>query len=105
MSLAAPMGSIHGFLRLFIDDTVWDEMAEQKKELAVVFPLVFQYPLHLYMVLTMRHWNRELLTGDPEDAWGFGQIVALILLVPTILMCSQAFLSKNSLTELIWRWN
>lgn len=83
-----------GGLRFFFDDTVWDELAEQKKEIVVICPLLFQYPLHLYMVLTMRRWNSGLLDGDSEDAWGFGQIVALVLLAPTLLMCVQAIFSQ-----------
>lgn len=86
--------SIVGGFRLFVDDTVWDELAEQKKQIAVICPLLFQYPLHLYMVLTMRRWNSGLLDGDSEDAWGFGQVVALVLLAPTLLMCIQAIFSK-----------
>ncbi len=82
-------------LRLFVDDGVWDKLTEQKKEIAVMYPLVFQYPLHLYMVLTMRRWNSGLLDGDSEDAWGFGQIVALVLLAPTLLMCIQAIFSRS----------
>ena len=46
-----------------------------------------QYPLHLYSVFALRVSNEHLLTGESENAWGFGQIVALVMLAQTFIEC------------------
>jgi hypothetical protein len=46
-----------------------------------------QYPVHLYMIITMRESNADLLKGDSENEWGFAQIVALVLLASTLVEC------------------
>ena len=86
---------ILGSLRIFWDDTYRDEVSQSKQQNAILLPLVFQYPLHLYFIVTMRRWNADLLVGDSEDTWGFGQILALVLLAPTILECAKAIASKT----------
>ena len=86
---------ILGPLRMFWDDTYWDELNQSKQETAIMLPLLFQYPLHLYFIITMRRWNADLLVGDSEDTWGFGQIVALVLLAPTILECGKAIRGRT----------
>ncbi|KAH7127893.1 hypothetical protein B0J13DRAFT_611481 [Dactylonectria estremocensis] len=53
----------------------------------IVLAAMVQYPLHLYMVIALRASNESRLNGDSENAWGFGQIVALIAAVSTILEC------------------
>lgn len=86
---------ILGPLRIFWDDTYWDELNQSKQEAAIMLPLLFQYPLHLYFIITLRRWNADLLVGDSEDTWGFGQIVALVLLAPTILECGKAIRGRT----------
>jgi hypothetical protein len=44
-----------------------------------------QYPLHTYMLIALREGNDKLLDGDSENYWGFGQVVALLLLASSIL--------------------
>jgi hypothetical protein len=46
------------------------------------------------MVIAMRAVNEGRLTGNSENAWGFGQIVALILMFATILECVRGFSGK-----------
>lgn len=46
-----------------------------------------QYPLHLYNVFALRASNQHLLIGESENTWGFGQIVALVMLVQTFVEC------------------
>lgn len=48
---------------------------------------LLQYPLHLYMLVALRKSNMKLLSGDQEDSWGFGQIVALVMLGSTVVEC------------------
>jgi hypothetical protein len=60
-----------------------------------------QYPLHLYMIVTMRESNASLLEGDSENEWGFAQIVALVLLASTLLECvrgARGMYSKGFVT-------
>jgi hypothetical protein len=42
-----------------------------------------QYFVHLYMTFAIRASNKRYLT-DSEDTWGFGQIIAIVLLVPVL---------------------
>ncbi|KAK1831432.1 hypothetical protein QBC39DRAFT_351297 [Podospora conica] len=62
---------------------------KQAREYAqIVLVLSFmQYPLHLYSVVALRVSNRGLLEGDSEDSWGFGQVVALVLLGAVLVQC------------------
>ncbi|KAH7256294.1 hypothetical protein BKA59DRAFT_69444 [Fusarium tricinctum] len=65
-------------------------LVHEKPEYRVwaIVPLAMgQYPLHLYMVIALRVGNESLLSGDSENTWGFGQIVALILCAATLLEC------------------
>ncbi|RSM00856.1 hypothetical protein CDV31_011609 [Fusarium ambrosium] len=49
------------------------------------------YPLHLYMTIAIRIGNERFLEGDPENEWGFGQIVALVLCAATCIECIRGF--------------
>ncbi|EEA25802.1 hypothetical protein PMAA_068960 [Talaromyces marneffei ATCC 18224] len=51
-----------------------------------------QYPLHIYAVFTLRQTNENLLNGDSENYWGFGQVVALVLLASSVLQGFRAIL-------------
>jgi hypothetical protein len=44
-----------------------------------------QYPLHLYNVFALRAGNQHLLSGESENTWSFGQIVALIMVGQTLV--------------------
>lgn len=44
-----------------------------------------QFPLHTYEIFALRHYNEHLLSGDSEDSWGFGQIVALVSVGSTLV--------------------
>lgn len=58
-----------------------------------------QYPLHLYSVLALRISNQHLLAGESENTWGFGQIVALVMLAQTFIECLRAF--KGTLNKIL----
>lgn len=58
-----------------------------------------QYPLHLYSVLALRISNQHLLAGESENTWGFGQIVALVMLAQTFIECLRAF--KGTLHKIL----
>lgn len=51
---------------------------------------LIQYPVHGYMVYALRSSNEKHLSGGSEDDWGFGQIVALVLVVSMLLECIKA---------------
>ncbi|KAL2289316.1 hypothetical protein FJTKL_02320 [Diaporthe vaccinii] len=44
-----------------------------------------QFPVHTYEIFALRHYNEHYLSGDSEDSWGFGQIVALVSLGSTLV--------------------
>jgi hypothetical protein len=47
----------------------------------------FQFPLHVYSIFALRASNEALLSsGITEQQWGFGQIVAMILLGTNIVV-------------------
>lgn len=53
----------------------------------VLFYAFLQLPLHLYSVIALRATNQSLLEGDSENAWGFGQVVALVMVLATLTEC------------------
>jgi hypothetical protein len=57
-----------------------------KKVKSVLALGLLQFPVHVYMLITLRIANQGLLEGgEQENEWGFGQIVALVLLSDTII--------------------
>lgn len=56
-----------------------------------------QYPLHLYMAITIRKASERFLEGDSENHWGFGQIVALVLCAATCIECIRGYSGKYAL--------
>jgi hypothetical protein len=52
---------------------------------------ILQYPLHLYSVVALRVSNQSHLQGDSENAWGFGQIVAMVLFGATLVECWKGY--------------
>lgn len=46
---------------------------------------MLQCPLHIYSIFALRASNEHYLEGDSERNWGFGQIVAVVLLGGNIL--------------------
>jgi hypothetical protein len=46
-----------------------------------------QFPLHLYSVFALRSASQGFLTGDPENSWGFGQTVALVMVGQILVAC------------------
>jgi hypothetical protein len=56
------------------------------KEISVLCIATIQLPLHLYSLVALRASNEKLLkSGATEQEWGFGQIVAVVLLGTNIL--------------------
>lgn len=62
----------------------------------IVHLALAQYPIHLYMVVAMRSSNEGLVGGDSENAWGFGQVVALVLASATVFECFRGVIGKYS---------
>lgn len=72
------------------------EEAEERAETVLTLSFV-QYPLHLYSVVALRVSNGGLLEGDSEDTWGFGQIVALVLLGAVLARCVYGVFGESDL--------
>lgn len=51
-----------------------------------------QYIVHLYMAVSIRKDNKEYLAGDSEDQWGFGQVIAMVLLIPVVREIGKAYI-------------
>jgi hypothetical protein len=61
---------------------------------SIVAVALLQYPLHHYMVIAMRASNEGQISGDSEDDWGFGQIVALVLALASVFECVKGVLGE-----------
>jgi len=65
---------------------------DQKENVTIV--AMVQYPVHLYSMIALRTSNAPLLKGDSENAWGFGQIVAVVTMFATLLECVRGIHSR-----------
>jgi hypothetical protein len=60
-----------------------------------------QFPLHVYSIFTLRSLNESLLiSGSAEQEWGFGQIVAVILLGTNLVTLVNGF--QGMLSSFCW---
>lgn len=53
---------------------------------------LIQYPVHVYTLFALRNSNESYLSGDSENQWGFGQVVALVLVASVLLECFRAII-------------
>jgi hypothetical protein len=61
----------------------------------VICVAFLQFPLHAYSIFTLRRSNESLLNnGNNEQAWGFSQVGAMILLAPNLIGIFFAVKSK-----------
>lgn len=56
----------------------------------MVTSAIGQYPIHLYMAIRLRRANRDAF-GAAEDEWGFGQVLAVVLLLPIFVEIGQEY--------------
>jgi len=59
-----------------------------------------QFLVHLYMVWAIRSANRMYLQGESEDTWGFGQVVALVQILPILKGCAKDCIGKSATKDL-----
>lgn len=57
---------------------------------------ILDYILHLYMLVMLRASNVNLLKGESENSWGYGQVIAITLCSSTALECLRGFFSEAS---------
>lgn len=55
-----------------------------------------QYPIHVYILYALRASNQRYITGDSENRWTFGQIIAVVLLASTVIECIYAMCGKSN---------
>ena len=56
--------------------------------------------LNMYTLLTLRISNEPLLDNTAlENEWGFGQVVAMLMLAATLLECARSFEGKRTFAE------
>lgn len=72
----------------------YGDHVEAEASLLVLSLAMVQYPVHGYMLFALRHSNEAYLSGDSENSWGFGQVVALVLVAATIMDCVRSIISK-----------
>lgn len=60
-------------------------LAGPRKRHQVLIVAFLQFPIHLYMALTLRTVNQEYLEGgEDENGWDFGQTTAILLLAMAV---------------------
>jgi hypothetical protein len=79
------MGTLGGA----IEHSIGDTKEHVFRRFSIIQLSAMQYPIHMYMIITMRESNAGLLEGDSENEWGFAQIVALVLLASTLIECAR----------------
>lgn len=68
------------------------------KQIAALLVALVQYPVHLYSIFVMRAMNEShLVQGSSEQDWGFGQVVAVILLGNNVVMLYEGIMSTRLL--------
>lgn len=68
------------------------------KQIAALLVALVQYPVHLYSIFVMRAINEShLVQGSSEQDWGFGQVVAVILLGNNVVMLYEGIMSTRLL--------
>ena len=61
---------------------------------AAMFLTFLQYPLHLYMIIQLRRANpHNAANGGSEDKWDFGQVAALVLILPVVKECIAGYIT------------
>ena len=57
---------------------------------SVIVVGTLQFILHVYILVALRVSNQSLLDNVAlEDQWGFGQVIAIVMLVATLLECAK----------------
>jgi heme/copper-type cytochrome/quinol oxidase subunit 4 len=65
---------------------LFNKVGGRAAEAVVLMVAALQLPLHLYSLLALRASNEKLLnSGTTEQEWGFGQVVAVMLLGSNVL--------------------
>jgi hypothetical protein len=63
------------------------------KQITALLVALLQYPVHMYSVFALRAANESRLTqGNTEQDWGFGQVVAVILLGNNVVLLAEGIL-------------
>jgi len=79
------------------DGHFWVRFLAWAMRVWLVFTALLQFPLHLYMVIALRAANEKYLEveEDSEQTWGFGQVVALVLVIPVLREYIRGRISKG----------
>jgi heme/copper-type cytochrome/quinol oxidase subunit 4 len=73
------------------------------KRFMIIQLSMIQYPVHLYMIVTMRENNARFLEEESENEWGFAQIVTLVLTASTVVECVRGARGMYLTYEGNWR--
>lgn len=58
---------------------------------SVVVAGTLQFIVHVYTLVALRLSNQSLLDNIAlEESWGFGQVIAVVMLAATLLECAKA---------------
>lgn len=80
-----------------ISPELWDSLfaastqAPEPSQMILAVALA-QYPVHVYTLFALRKSNEAYLSGDSGNQWGFGQVVALVLVASVLLECFRAII-------------
>ena len=69
-------------------------------QIYVVTTSTLQFLLHVYTLVALRISNEPLLDNAAlENEWGFGQVVAIMMLAATLLECAIGFEGKLTFVD------
>ncbi|KAK8139462.1 hypothetical protein PG984_002842 [Apiospora sp. TS-2023a] len=85
----SPLSSLSTWLFAigFASPLVGEKKSPYTSKIIVLGWAFIQYPVHGYMIYALRSSNEGYLSGNSENEWGFGQIVALVLVAAMLLEC------------------
>lgn len=82
----------------FASPLLGEDKSPYTSKIVVLGWAFIQYPVHGYMIYALRSSNEGYLSGNSENEWGFGQIVALVLVAAMLLECFKALVGKITIS-------
>ena len=78
---------------LLLGATIYCRLSSQRTrwQSSILLTSAVQFVLHTYSVVALRVSNQSLLNdASLEEAWGFGQVLALVMFGSTVVECAKS---------------
>lgn len=101
--ISSKLGDNHNAILIFFQKFDALSVLKTGYKTSVLIIAMMQYPVHVYTVFALRIANEERLDGDSENDWGFGQVVALALLISSVLQCIRTVIGMSLIFQFLQR--